>query len=241
MRSRPTLPLTAVVAAIVALAAVGGSGAQTRRAANPPMPPASQFSARVDNAWFPLVPATRYVYVGVKDGRPSRDVVTVSDRVRRVDGVPCAAVLDRFYVDGRLRERTTDWYSQDRQGNVWYLGEETAELDRNGHVTNTDGTWLAGVDGAQAGVYMPAHPRVGQAFRQEYYEGEAEDHFRVIGVLGTVTGRVAANALLTEEWTPLEPGAIDRKLYARGIGIVSELARKGSTDHAELVSVTRVR
>src|ERR687886_2030358 len=104
------------------------------------------WSARVDNPWFPLRPGTTYVYRGVKDGRPSRDLVTVTHTRVRIAGVPCIAVHDRLYLRGRLRERTTDWYSQDRRGNVWYFGEATAELDGRGHVTSTEGSWEAGRD-----------------------------------------------------------------------------------------------
>ena len=198
----------------------------------------SSFSATIDNPWFPLKPGTRYEYVGIKDGRPSRDVVVVTHQVRTIQGAPCVAVSDRLYVEGKLHERTTDWYTQDRRGNVWYFGEDTAEFDRNGHVTSTEGTWLAGVNGAEPGIYMPAHPRVGQTGRQEYYKGHAEDHFRVAAVLGTVTSG-AQNSVLTEETTPLEPGVVDNKLYVRGIGTVVELTVKGGSERNQLISVTR--
>ena len=190
------------------------------------------FSANVDNPWFPLKPGTSYRYAGVKDGQRSRDVVTVTSRVRTIAGVPCVTVDDRLYLRGRLRERTTDWYSQDARGNVWYFGEQTAELDAHGRVTSTEGTWRAGVDGAKPGIYMPARPRLGKSGRQEYYKGHAEDHFRVIGVLGK-------NAVLTEEWTPLEPGVLDHKLYVRGVGTVLEHTERGGDEHAELLSITR--
>jgi hypothetical protein len=195
------------------------------------MPPASTFSARVDNPWFPLRPGTRYVYTGVKDGKPSRDVVAVTRRTRTIAGVPCVAVDDRLYLRGRLEERTTDWYSQDTAGNVWYLGEATAELDARGRVTSTEGSWLAGVGGARAGIFMPADPRVGASGRQEYLRGHAEDHFRVVARLG-------ANAVLTKEWTPLEPGVLDHKLYVRGVGTVLEQTEKGGDERNELVSIT---
>ena len=190
------------------------------------------FSANVDNPWFPLKPGTSYRYAGVKDGQRSRDVVTVTSRVRTIAGVPCVTVDDRLYLRGRLRERTTDWYSQDARANVWYFGEQTAELDAHGRVTSTEGTWRAGVDGAKPGIYMPARPRLGKSGRQEYYKGHAEDHFRVIGVLGK-------NAVLTEEWTPLEPGVLDHKLYVRGVGTVLEHTERGGDEHAELLSITR--
>jgi hypothetical protein len=143
-------------------------------------------------------------------------------------------VGDRLYLRGRLAERTTDWYSQDKAGNVWYFGEDTAELDKNGKVTSTSGTWQAGANGARPGIFMSAHPKVGQAFQQEFAKGEAEDHFKVVAVLG-------ANALSTREWTPLEPGTLDSKTYVRGIGTVLELTVKGGDERLELVSITKTR
>ena len=190
------------------------------------------FSARVTNPWFPLVPGTTYSYVGVKDGKPSRDVVTVTRRTTTIAGAPCAVVSDRLYLAGHLEERTLDYYSQNANGDVWYFGEDTAELDERGHVTSTEGTWRAGVDGARPGLFMPAHPRVGQTGQQEYYKGHAADHFRVAAYLGP-------NALRTEEWTPLEPGVLDHKLYVRGVGVVLERTVKGGDELNELVSVTR--
>jgi len=195
-------------------------------------PPASSFSAHVDNPWFPLLHGMRWTYVGVKDGKTSRDVVAVTNASTVIDGVACVSVSDRLYENGRLEERTTDWYSQDRAGNVWYLGEDTAELDRSGRVTSTEGTWRAGENGAVAGIYMPAAPRAGLAGRQEYYKGHAEDHFRVVGRLG-------ANAVLTAEWTPLEPGTLDHKFYVRGVGIVLEQTERGPNERNELVSFKR--
>jgi hypothetical protein len=200
--------------------------------AAPALPPASHLHARVDNPWFPLVPGTRYVYVGVKDRKPARDVLLVTHRTASVGGAPCVVVDDRLWLSGKLAERTTDWYSQDDAGTVWYLGERTAELDAHGHVTSTAGSWQTGSHGAQAGVFMPASPRPGTAFRQEYWKGQAEDHFRVLAQL-------RGQALLTAEWTPLEPGALDHKLYVRGIGTVLEQAVRGGDERLDLVSVSR--
>jgi hypothetical protein len=195
----------------------------------------------VRNPWFPLVPGTRYIYDGIKDGKPSRDVLTVTNATKTIQGVPCAVVHDRLYLGGRLHERTTDWYSQDAAGNVWYFGESTAELDAHGKITSTEGSWTAGVDGARPGIFMPAHPRRGQSYRQEYYNGHAEDHFKIIGVLSGVTAGHAQAALLTREWTPLEPGVVDHKTYVRGIGTVLEQTVKGGDERNELVRITRTR
>ena len=201
----------------------------------------TRFSARVDNPWFPLRPGTTLIYRGVKDGKPSRDVVTVSRGSTVIDGVPSATVKDDLYLKGKLEERTTDWYAQDSAGNVWYFGEATAELNPNGSVKNTSGSWRAGRDGARAGIYMPANPHPGQSGLQEYYRGQAEDHYRVKDLAATVRTPAAssARALLTEEWTPLEPGVLDHKLYVRGIGTVLEQTVRGGDERNTLVSIRR--
>ena len=224
---------------VVASGAVAGQSVLRQASGTPPMPPPSSFTPRVDNQWFPLLPGTHWVYTGVKDGKQSRDFVIVTHKTRKIEGVPCVAVSDRLYLLGRLEERTTDWYSQDSRGNVWYFGENTAELDAHGHVKSTEGTWTAGVHGAKPGIYIPGHPRLGQSALQEFYKGHAEDHFRVIGLFRTVVGGRLTNTLLTKEWTPLEPRVIDHKMYVRGIGTVLEQSQKGPNERNELVAVTR--
>jgi hypothetical protein len=200
------------------------------------------YSPHVTNQWFPLSPGTELVYTGTKDGRPTRDVVRVTRQTITIAGARCVVVRDLLYEAGKLEERTSDYYTQDRAGNVWYFGEDTAELDSSGKVTSREGTWRAGHDGARAGIYMPAHPRVGQTGRQEYYKGQAEDHFRVVSLNATV--RVpyvtSRNALETREWTPLEPGTLDQKLYVRGIGTVRETSLKGPLERNLLVARHRL-
>ena len=209
--------------AAIALAALAFTGSAA--AADRP-----RFSATVDNPWFPLTPGTTFHYTGVKDGKPSRDVLTVTRQAKTVDGAPCVVVKDKLYLAGHLEERTTEWYSQDRAGNVWYFGEDTAELAPDGHVTTREGSWRSGVHGAKPGIFMFAHPKVGQHAQQEFYTGHAEDHFQVVAVRKTT--------LLTKEWTPLEPGVIDHKLYKRGVGTILEQTVKGGDERNSLVSVT---
>ena len=227
MKTRSLVLIAAVVLATAAAVAAA--------------PPPSQFSATVDNPWFPLKPGTVYRYRGIKDGKSSRDVVTVTHRIVRIQGVPCISVEDLLYLKGKLEERTTDWYAQDRDGNVWYFGEDTAELDEHGNVVTTEGTWRAGRDGAKPGIYMPGHPTVGQTGRQEYLRGHAEDHFEVVSLSATIRAPYTSSqhALLTKEWTPLEPGVIDHKYYVRGVGTVLEQTVKGGVERNELVSVRR--
>ena len=219
------------VAVLAALAALTGFAS----ASHP------RFSAHVDNPWFPLQPGTVYHYRGVKDGKPSHETLTVTHRTAIVDGAPCVVVDDRMWVSGYLEERTTEWYSQDAAGNVWYFGENTAELNRSGAVTSTSGTWRAGRDGARAGIYMFAKPQVGKGAQQEFYPGQAEDHFQAVSLHASVRvpwGHSAA-ALLTKEWTPLEPGVLDHKFYVRGVGTVLEQTVKGGNERNELISVSR--
>jgi hypothetical protein len=231
--------LSIVVGLALVAAACGSSGQSTSNlpAGSTPVtttaPDATNFDGHVvDNEWFPLVPGMTWEYRGVKDGQPSREIMVATSQTKTIQGVPCTVVSDKLSLSGALEERTLDYYAQDKDGNVWYFGEDTAELKPDGSVKSTEGTWLSGRDGAEAGIFMPADPQVGQSFRQEYYKGQAEDHFRVLGYLGK-------NALLVEETTPLEPGVVDHKLYVRGTGTVLERTVKGGDELNELLSVRR--
>jgi hypothetical protein len=227
--------------ALVACLAVGVLALAGASTASVAAPQPGDFVARVTNPWFPLVPGTTFVYRGSEDGEPLRRTVHVTSRVKVVEGVRCTVVDDRVYLGGKLYERTDDWYAQHRDGSVWYFGEATAELDEQGRVKTTEGSWEAGKNGARAGVYMPAHPRVGQTFRQEYYKGHAEDWFRIVSLNASVSVPFVSSkhALQTREWTPLEPGVIDRKLYVRGVGTVKEQTIKGGDELNDLVAVKR--
>ena len=204
-------------------------------------PPASfdpATSADVTNVWFPLAPGMKLTYRGTKDGKRAVDVVTVSDQTRNIAGVVCRLVEDRLTLDGRLEERTTDYYTQDVDGNVWYFGEDTAELDKAGNVTSREGTWHAGVDGAQPGIFMQATPTIGASFVQELYVGHAEDHFQVLSLSSrsTVPYGSFSGVLRTKEWTPLEPDVIDNKYYVRAVGEIREVSRSGPYEELRLVS-----
>jgi hypothetical protein len=237
---RKALALIGIAGALGAVGCSSGGSSKPTGDAGASAPEPARFVTRVDNPWFPLRPGTTYVYRGSKDGQPSRDVFKVTRATKVIQGVRCTAISDRLYKRGRLAERTTDWYAQDRAGNVWYFGEDTAELAPNGKVKTTEGSWQAGVNGARAGILVPAHPRIGQSARQEYYKGHAEDHFRVVSLSASVRTPAASSgrALLTEEWTPLEPGVLDHKVYVRGVGTVSERTVKGGSERNTLVAVT---
>ena len=246
--------LTVGAAALVAVALPSGGAAPAAGAASDCPLPAfgpgasyhpkiepEDFSPHVTNPLLPLTPGTALVYTGVKDGRAALDIVVTSARTRVIDGVTTRVVQDRLYLDGVLEERTADYFAQDECGNVWYFGEDTATLDEHGRVVSTDGSFHAGVGGAQPGVFMQAQPEVGRRFRQEWAPGEAEDQFRVLklDVLVTVPAGRFAHAVRTEETTALEPGVVDNKYFVRGIGEVEELAVRGPAEKLVLVEVIR--
>jgi hypothetical protein len=244
MRRYIALPIALGLVAVAA--ACGGSSQSTSGlpSGSTPVtataPDASNFDGHVvDNQWFPLVPGMTWAYRGVKDGQPSREIMVATSQTKTIQGVPCTVVSDKLYLSGALEERTLDYYAQDKDGNVWYFGEDTAELKPDGSVKSTEGTWLSGRDGAEAGIFMPADPQVGQSFRQEYYKGQAEDHFRILSLAEQVKtpGATSDQAMLTMEWTPLEPNVVDHKYYVQGIGTVLEQTAKGPLERNTLVSV----
>jgi hypothetical protein len=198
------------------------------------------FVSRIDNRYFPLVPGTQFHYRGVKDGTVQTDDMVVTNQVKRVLGVKCTVVRDTVSQKGRLLERTFDWYAQDRQGNVWYMGEDSLELE-NGRFVRASDSWQAGIHKAKPGVIMRAHPRDGQVYRQEYYpQGGALDQAHVVQTARPAL-RVPAGTfkrvLVTDEWSPVEP-QIERKYYAAGVGEIKEQVTAGGHEHFELVSVT---
>jgi hypothetical protein len=149
-------------------------------------------------------------------------------------GVGCVVVSDIVTSNNTLVEKTTDWYAQDDRGNVWYFGEDSEEYT-NGVVTSTQGTWEAGVDGAQPGIVMQAHPRVGMAYRQESRPGVAEDRAKILrlGAARRVPLGSYDHVLLTYDTDPLNPDKIERKWYARGVGMIAAV-RQGSAHHESI-------
>jgi hypothetical protein len=149
-------------------------------------------------------------------------------------------VRDTVTLDGEIIEDTFDWYAQDKNGTVWYLGEDTAEFE-DGKITTREGSFEAGADGAKAGVIMPASPKVGMAYRQEYYEGEAEDNGEVLalGQHATVPAGEYDDLVKTADTTPLEPDALEHKYYASGVGLVLTVDKEAG-GREELLSVTHL-
>jgi hypothetical protein len=202
----------------------------------------ADFTAKITNPYFPLVPGTRLIYrERDAEGTVQRDVVHVTKRRKLIaNGITARVVHDVVSEHGEPVEKTFDWFAQDSAGNVWYLGENTKEYE-NGHVASTHGSFEAGVDGAQPGVIMPASPQVGMTYRQEFLAGEAEDEARVLSLdeqAGVPFGHFTS-VLMTRETNPLEPRHVEYKFYARGVGPVLELTASGGTDRVVLVKVKK--
>jgi hypothetical protein len=200
---------------------------------------AADFVAGIDNPYMPWVVGSQWVYEGTSDGERERNVVVVTDRHRTIEGIEATVVHDQVFSGGELKEDTFDWYAQDRDGNVWYLGEDTKEYE-DGKVTGTQGSWEAGVDGALPGIVMPGDPTVGHAYRQEYYAGEAEDMGEILDVGGAIDVPAGHydDVVTTTDWTPLEPDVIEHKTYAPDVGVVREELVAGGDELNELVKFT---
>ena len=181
----------------------------------------ANFVAEITNPYFPMKPGTVYKYEGTRDGVARRDEMTVTHETKVIMGVTTTVVRDVASTDAEMVEKTVDWYAQDKDGNVWYFGEDTAEYAK-GKVTTTDGTWMAGVDGALPGYIMKATPTLGDAYRQEYRPGVAEDFARVVKTDATAGGPTGkyTNVVVTEDTDLLDKAKFEHKWYAPGIGII---------------------
>jgi hypothetical protein len=203
----------------------------------------SDFTTEIDNRYWPMKPGTRWSYREVDEEGKTQDVrVTVSSETKRIaNGITARIVRDTVTSDGEVVEDTFDWYAQDGDGNVWYLGEDTAEFE-DGKVSSRGGSFEAGVDGAQPGVIMPADPEPALSYRQEYYEGEAEDNGEILSLdeQAQVPAGHYRNALLTKDTIAIEPDVLEYKLYAPGVGPVLVLGVSGGGGREELVRVETV-
>jgi hypothetical protein len=200
----------------------------------------ADFTTQIDNPYWPMRPGSRWVYrERAGDGAVQRIVVTVTERTKTVAGIDALVVHDVASEDGEVVEDTFDWYAQDADGNIWYLGEDTKEYE-NGALVGTEGSWEAGVDGAQAGIALPAHPEPGLSYRQEFSAGQAEDAARVLSLdeLVEVPFGQFRDVLMTKDFTPLEPDVLEHKFYAGGVGPVLAVTISGGDDREELLAHT---
>jgi len=229
-----TLFILMMVFAIVSIAAVNVSARKQALDINP-----NDFVSEVDNPYFPLAPGTTFIYEGETEGVPTRDEMTVTRETKDILGVTTTVVHHISYEDGVLIEDTFDWFAQDKDGNVWYFGEDTKELDEDGNVISTEGSWEAGVNGAEPGIIMLANPKKGNKYQQESAPDVAEDMAQVIGFEDSlcVSYGCFENVLVTKEWSPLERGVVENKYYAEGVGFIFGDMVKGGDEQSELVRV----
>jgi hypothetical protein len=202
---------------------------------HPQIDPAN-FQSKVDNSYFPLVPGTVLMYTERGGGETSENEITVMNDTKTIMGVKCVIVHDVVRKNGRVAEDTYDWYAQDKSGAVWYFGEDTKEISPGGRVS-TAGSWEAGVNG-QPGIMMPAQPRPGDPYRQEYSPNNAEDMGQVVAINETVSVPAGkyTGCVKTKDWSLLEAGH-ENKWYAPGIGVVRAQSSGGDTE--ELTSITK--
>jgi hypothetical protein len=221
------------IGALAAVALAGHPGGLPQGGETVRLDPAD-FTTRIDNPYWPMRPGSRWVYRETDlEGARQRVVVTVTRKTKLIaNGVTARVVHDVVTEHGRPVEVTDDWYAQDRAGRIWYLGEHTTEYV-NGKPDSTEGSFEGGVDGAQPGVVMPAHPKAGQRYRQEYYKGHAEDRARVLFA--------RRGLVMTADVNPLPPKQLEYKVYARGVGPVLSVGVSGGSDREELVSYRRGR
>ena len=246
---RAVLALLTMLLALAVAACGGGS----REASGPPaaattLPKGSEtvrldpgrFTTQIDNRYWPMKPGSRWLLRETdKGGDAQRVEITVTDQTKTIMGIEARVVHDKVTnaKDGSLVEDTYDWYAQDDKGNIWYLGEDTKEYE-NGKVATTEGSWQAGVDGAQPGILLPASPGPGMVYRQEYDGARAQDTAAVVSLhqRARVPSGLFDHVLITKEFTPLEPSLLKHDFYAFGVGPVLSLTVSGGSDREELLS-----
>jgi hypothetical protein len=259
---RTTLPIgVAVAAAAISLVALpacgddststagGGASSTTAQAAvidpgdggnyQPEIDP-KNFVDVIDNPYLPYPVGASWTYEGTEDGETETVTVTVTPERKEIMGISATVVRDTVTTgDGEVVEDTYDWFAQDRDGNVWYLGEDSTEFE-NGKAVGTSGSWEAGADGALPGIVMQADPEVGQAYRQEYYVGEAEDLAEVdrLDATESVPFGDFDQLVVIKEWNPLEPDVVEEKYFAPHVGLVLEVKTEGGDGRSELTGFT---
>jgi hypothetical protein len=237
-----------VVGAAIACSTIAKPDSSSARAAGLPqgsevveLDP-GEFTADIDNPYWPMKPGTRWTYREIDEaGNEQKVVVVVTTETKEIaNGITARVVRDVVTEDGELVEDTKDWYAQDSDGTIWYLGEETAEFE-DGKIATRGGSFEAGVDGALPGIIMPADPQDGMRYRQEYYEGEAEDNGEILSLdeMADVPYGHFDDVLLTKDTITIEPDVLEYKLYARRVGPVLVFAVSGGGGREELVDMDR--
>jgi hypothetical protein len=236
------------VAALFIASSATTVGAQISNPCENPAP--ADFTSPLQNPYFPLTPGTTFVYNGSIEGQPAQTVTQVTNNTKTILGIQTTVVHDVLSLcsritagnvcqDAVIAEDTFDWYAADNAGNVCYFGEDTKELDANGNVISTEGSWQAGQNGAQPGAIMLASPQVGDSYAQEHAAGVAEDQSTVRSLTKSIKGKCGSfdDVLLTRESTPLDAHDVGDKYYAPDVGLIVDVAKKGGRERFELVAV----
>ena len=251
---RTTLTTFLLLGFFLAVSACGGSGSATTEGATAtsaasssnlpigdkpfPIDP-SEFTTEIDNAYWPMKPGSQWIFRETDaEGTVSKVVVTVLDKTKKIaNGVEARIVHDQVSEHGEIKEDTFDWYAQDAAGNLWYFGEDTTEYE-NGKPKTKEGSWEAGVGGAEPGIIMPADPQVGMTYREEYFKGHAEDGASIISTdaLAKVPYGRFTGGVQTRNFSGIEPDVIEEKIYGKGVGVVLEITVSGGSDRDELLS-----
>ena len=203
----------------------------------------ADFTTEIDNPYWPMQVGNTWEYREADTaGSEEQVVVEVTDETKMIaNGVEARVVRDTVTENGVPVEITDDWYAQDSTGNIWYLGEYVSNY-KNGKVVDHDGSFEAGVDGAEAGVVMPANPEPGMEYRQEYYAGEAEDQGAVVTVgeeqVQVPFGFYDTGVLMTRDLVPTEPKVEELKFYVPEVGPVLSIHVDGTGGRGELVKFT---
>jgi hypothetical protein len=230
---------TRLIAALVLITSIGGAAViATGGTASADIDPAN-FTTPVANPYFPLRPGTVFTYRGSEGSDRLVEHLKVTHQTEQIQGVTTSVISDILFANGRLQERTTDWYAADNNGSVWYFGERTATYKKNGDVQSREGSWRAGVNGGVAGVIMPADPKPTDAYRQESRAGHAEDQAWIVSRhehIRVPYGHLT-DVVRSFEWTRLEPHVVSVKFYAPHLGIVQEQDVAGGTEFMQLVHV----
>ncbi len=230
-------PFGFLLAAIVSLGVVASASSSSALAFTPAFNP-DDFHHPLDitNPYMPLTAGTTFIYEGTTDGQPTRDTFVVTNETKVVDGITTRVIHDTAYVNGVRSEFTDDWFAQDDEGNVWYFGEATTEV---GPPVSHEGSWQAGKKGARPGIIMEAHPKVGDAYQQEFATGVAEDQAEVLKLTASICVPYGCfkHELKTKEFSPLEPGVVENKYYAPGIGEIKSVMVQGGSEEQHLVSI----
>jgi hypothetical protein len=255
MKTHVIVPGLVMALAVLLVACNGGSGGGTKTpapAASPTGGPSSSlpqgdelvdldpanFVAEINNPYWPMKPGNRWTYNETDaEGNEMQVEVTVTNDKKNILGISATVVHDVVTQDGSVIEDTLDWYAQDVDGNIWYLGEDTKEYEA-GVVVSTEGSWEGGVDGAQPGILLPANPEVRMTYRQEYYADQAEDRAEILSLdehvevpYGTFDG-----CLQTEDWTPLDPALLEHKYYCGNVGPALVIDVASGVGQEELVT-----